>query len=198
MVIQGKIISRYHLLILAVAIAPSPLRAQWWTAAPADFEECAERAEKSGAANEIKATRRADCETKFAARRKPGGGYTYYDFMQNHSFDIAGPNPTPGEQKTIDEHYTAYLDDHRHSIIVAAFAEKQRQQQTAALELQTQPTSVALPNPKPFVVTKPRPRPKAANCTAELLACGWSKLSSGISDLKKALFGTPSSKFKRT
>jgi hypothetical protein len=109
-------------------LAPSRAHAQWWSRAPADFEECADAAEKA-ATKEAKASQLAGCNAKFAGRRKPGGGYVYFDFMQNRSFDIAGPNPTREEQKRIDEQYTAYLDNERRSSIAAAFTAKQQQQQ---------------------------------------------------------------------
>ena len=102
--------------------------AQWWHRAPVDFEECAEAAEKSATPQE-KTNALAECSAKFAGRRKPGGGYTYYDFMQNKSFDIAGPNPTPEEQKRIDEQYTLYLENQRRNNIAAAFAAKQQEEQ---------------------------------------------------------------------
>ena len=75
---------------------------------------------------EAKASALTACNAKFAGRRKPGGGYTYFDFMQDRSFDIAGPNPTPEEQKKIDQQYTEYLDNQRRSSIAAAFAAKQQ------------------------------------------------------------------------
>ena len=90
-------------------LAPVSAHAQWWRSAPADFEHCAAAAEKS-ANKEEKASRLSECNAKFAGRRKPGGGYTYFDFMQNRNFDIAGPNPTPEEQKKIDEEYIVYLE----------------------------------------------------------------------------------------
>jgi hypothetical protein len=111
-----------------VALQPLRVHAQWWHRAPADFEECAEAAEKA-ASKEEKRAALADCHAKFAGRRKPGGGYTYYDFMQNRSFDIAGPNPTAEEQKHIDEQYTIYLDNQRRSNIAAALAARQQQAQ---------------------------------------------------------------------
>src|SRR5665213_3901709 len=107
-------------------LMPLRAQAQWWSHTPVDFEECTEKAEKA-ASKEEKATQLTECNAKFAGRRKPGGGYTYYDFMQNRSFDIAGPNPTPEEQKQIDQQYTAYLDSERRSSIAAAFAAKQQQ-----------------------------------------------------------------------
>jgi hypothetical protein len=54
---------------------------------------------------------------QFAGRRKMGGGYTYYDFMQNRHFDISGPNPSPEEMRQIDQEYTAYLGDQRRESI---------------------------------------------------------------------------------
>ncbi|UZE50055.1 hypothetical protein ONR75_04610 [Rhodopseudomonas sp. P2A-2r] len=175
----------------SLALMPTPAGAQWWTAAPADFEDCAERAERSGGGGDAKASLLADCEARFAGRRKAGGGYTYHDFMQNRSFDIAGPNPTAAEQRMIDEQYAAYLDGHRRSIIVAAFAEKQRQQQLqqqASLEPDKPAPIVAPRQTRPVAVVKPRPRPKSADCT-DPLACGWSRLSSGLKDITKTLFG---------
>ena len=82
--------------LIAACAALTPLRAnaQWWSRAPADFEECADKAEKA-ATKEERTSALSECNAKFAGRRKPGGGYTYFDFMQNRSFDIAGPNPTP-------------------------------------------------------------------------------------------------------
>ena len=182
------------------ALAPGGAQAQWWTATPADYEECAERAHRSPSKDMTALL--ASCDGQFAGRRKPGGGYSYYDFMQNRSFDIAGPNPTVAEQKAIDEHYTSYLDQHRRKAIAAAFAEKQREQQQAALAVETPaPVPAATAGaPKDIRPTtaaaKPKARIKPPECT-DPLACGWSKLSSGLSDIKKALFGAPP-KVRRT
>src|SRR5258705_8331969 len=92
-----------------IVLQPVRVSAQWWSSTPADFEECADKAEKA-ATKEEKTTALAECNAKFAGRRKAGGGYAYYDFMQDRTFDIAGPNPTPEEQKKIDEQYTVYLE----------------------------------------------------------------------------------------
>ena len=79
-------------------LAPVRCDAQWWRSAPVDFESCADVAERAKTKEE-KTAKLAECNAKYAGRRKPGGGYTYYDFMQDRTFDIAGPNPTPEEQK---------------------------------------------------------------------------------------------------
>src|SRR5438445_10411093 len=111
-------------------LTPSHAHAQWWKRAPVDFEECADAAEKAATKAE-KTAALAECNAKFAGRRKPGGGYSYYDFLQDRTFDIAGPNPTPEEQKKIDEQYTAYLERERRSHIAAALAAKQQQPEPA-------------------------------------------------------------------
>ena len=95
----------------------------------------ADKAEKA-ATKEERTSLLSQCNAKFAGRRKPSGGYSYFDFMQNRHFDIAGPNPTPEEQKKIDEHYTDFLDRERRNSIAAAFSAKQHQQQHQKQQLQ--------------------------------------------------------------
>jgi hypothetical protein len=197
---------RHYLLLMAalagcVLLQPSRTQAQWWSHAPVDFEECADAAEQA-ATREAKASALTECNAKFAGRRKPGGGYTYFDFMQNRSFDIAGPNPTPKEQKHIDEQYTAYLDDQRHSNIAAAFAAKQQQLQEASFQSETEkvsapvPMPVEAPNKPQAAASELRSRAKTANCPPHSFSCEWPRLSEGIKDLKKALFGSSSTKAK--
>ena len=188
------------------ALHPSRLHAQWWSHAPADFEECADAAEKLST-KETKASALVECNAKFAGRRKPGGGYTYYDFMQNRSFDIAGPNPTPEEQRKIDQQYTEFLDqERRNSIAAAAVARQQQQQQqqaqpvqpvTLRSETEKIPLPVEAPNrqPQPAASADIRTRSKSSHCAKHSFSCEWPRLSEGIKDLKKVLFG--SSKTRR-
>lgn len=192
-------------LAASFALLPERAHAQWWTAAPADYEDCADRVEKSSLSGEPKASALSNCESQFAGRRKRGGGYTYHDFMQNRSFDIAGPNPSAAEQKIIDEQYAIYLNNQRRNIILAAFAKKQSEvQQQAAVDTDFRdeaPKTIATSTP-PVVLPRPRPKQRAVkgpDCATEPLACGWSKLSTGLKDIKDALFGTPApAKTKRT
>src|SRR5882724_5747408 len=208
--LRGKssvISSRTSVLLIAVAgcvvLTPVRAHAQWWSArGPADFEECADSAEKA-ATKEARTSALSECNAKFAGRRKPGGGYTYFDFMQNRNFDIAGPNPTPEEQKHIDEQYTAFLDRERRSSIAAALAVKQQQQlQQASLRnenLRNEKVSVPPEAPgKPQAGgNEARPRMKTTNCAKRSFSCDWPRLAEGIKDLKKVLFGSSSSKAKR-
>ena len=191
---------RLALLIAAIAgglmLTPLRAQAQWWSRAPSDFEECADKAEKA-ATKEEKTAALSECNAKFAGRRKPGGGYTYYDFMQNRSFDIAGPNPTPEEQKKIDEQYTAFLDRERRNSIAAALTAKQQQLlQQASLTNEKAPLPVEAPAKPLATPSELRPRAKTGSCARHTFSCDWPRLSEGIKDLKK-LFGSSPSKSKR-
>jgi hypothetical protein len=194
------IASRRSALLIAaiaagIALAPSRAQAQWWRSAPADFEECAERAEKA-ANKEERTAQLSECHSKFAGRRKPGGGYTYFDFMQNKSFDIAGPNPTLEEQKKIDEQYTVFLEKERRSRINAAFTAKKELLQQASLRNEKVPLPVEAPNKPRAATGDSGPRPKLTNCARHTFSCDWPKLSESIKDLKK-LFSSSPSKAKR-
>ena len=193
------------LLLAAIAgcfvLQSSAAHAQWWgSRTPADFEECADSAEKI-AAKEARTAALSECNAKFAGRRKPGGGYSYFDFMQNRNFDIAGPNPTPEEQKQIDEQYTAYLDNQRRSSIAAAFATKQQQLKQASPKNESEKAPVAtgsLGKPQAAAAAGDIKHLRAANCAQHSFSCDWPRLSEGIKDLKKALFGSSSSKANRS
>jgi hypothetical protein len=194
---QRKSALLYAAIVCCVALTPAVSHAQWWGArAPADYEECAEVAEKA-ATKEAKATQLAECGVKFAARRKPGGGYSYFDFMQNRHFDIAGPNPTPEEQKHIDEQYAEYLSRERRSAIAAAFTQKQQQLQRAAPQSEKK-AAVPLPvnKPRSTTVGYAVSRPKTPNCSSDSFSCNWPRLVEGIRDFKK-LFGASPDKAKR-
>jgi hypothetical protein len=182
--------------VIAALVLCCPLRvsAQWWSRAPADFEDCAQAAEKS-TSKEAKSAALAECNAKFAGRRKPGGGYTYYDFMQDRSFDIAGPNPTVEEQKHIDEQYTLYLANQRHSTIAAAFAAKQQQEQQLQASLKSDAPKVPLPQERPKQQQAPaadmRPRYRNGDCARHSFSCEWPRLSEGLNELKKLFTSSP-------
>ena len=178
-----------------VVLAPVRCDAQWWRSAPVDFESCADVAEKA-TTKEEKTTKLAECNAKFAGRRKPGGGYTYYDFMQDRTFDIAGPNPTPEEQKKIDEQYTAYLERERRNHVAAALAAKQQQpepppaQDLQQVSLRNDPAfsppaeteKVPVPVASPI---KQAARIRAAQCAKNQFSCEWPRLSEKVNEIKK-------------
>jgi hypothetical protein len=184
-------------IVLGIALISTRSSAQWWRLhAPSDFEECAESAESAATSKEMRASLISECDTKFAGRRKPGGGYTYYDFMQNRHFDIAGPNPTPEELKQIDQQYTEFLDRRRQEgIVAAAFAQQQKQQAEADLAKEMQPTPSPVKVPIP--VSRPQARANAANCQDHLLSCSLSTFAEKLQNFKKNLLA-PSKKANYT
>src|SRR6059036_1390163 len=114
--------------------------------------------------------------------------------MQDRTFDIAGPNPTPEEQKKIDEQYTAYLERERRSHIAAALAAKQQQpepvQELQQVSLRTEQGSpppaetekVPVPVASPV---KQAARIKAAQCAKNQFSCEWPRLSEKVNELKR-------------
>jgi hypothetical protein len=204
----------YTLIVAGIAglTAMQPLRvsAEWWSRAPADFEECADAADKL-VNKETKTAALAECNAKFAGRRKAGGGYSYYDFMQDRTFDIAGPNPTPDEQKYIDQQYTVYLESQRRNNIAAELAERQqRALQEASLQSEPERGPIPVPQERPTrqaalappvqlapTDARSRAKPNCAKSTSAF-SCQWPKLSESINELKKLFSGPAPSKAKRS
>jgi hypothetical protein len=154
-----------------------------------DFEECVEALGASQSGSPQSDERRVamtGCNARFAGRRKPGGGYSYYDFMQGRSFDIADPNPTAEERKQIDREYIQFLDAQRRETVEADSAKTQDEKLRADLEAARQPVGPPLVL-TPKIATSPAAkraldRSKPAVCDDNSLACGWSKLSAAVRD----------------
>jgi hypothetical protein len=156
-----------------------------------DYEECVEAImanQSSPASGDERgaAMTTTGCDARFAGRRKPGGGYSYYDFMQNRSFDIAGPNPTAEERKQIDREYIQFLDAQRREAVSSDLAKKQDDQVRADMDSARQPPGpplVLTPKiPSSPAVKRPADQPKSARCDDNSLACGWSQLSAVVRD----------------
>jgi hypothetical protein len=163
--------------------------ARWWPPpSPQDFEQCSAQVERTSPSKDERMTLMAQCSKQFVGRRKTGGGYTYYDFLQNRHFDIAGPNPTPKEQKYFDEQYTSYLDAQRREAVAAAHAEKQNRMAQPGFQDDRAASSISQPGP-PVVITPtnvPIPRARSSVvqsnglCEDSSLSCNWTKFSAGI------------------
>lgn len=169
-----------------VALAALVLVTVWqglrWSApiVAQDFEECAELAQ-----NTSEGTQRAglltECGARFAGRRKAGGGYAYYDFLQNRSFDIAGPNPTEEERKRIDLEYVNFLDSERRDAVSAELAKRRVENLLANFENVRRPIG-----PPTMLTPKNSPAPKSSvkkstPCLVQgSLSCSWAKLKSTV------------------
>src|SRR5258708_14330120 len=100
-------------LVPAVALVLLALVVLWLSLGGAppqsarDFEACVEQVQAKRPSNDERGALITACGARFAGRRKAGGGYTYYDFMPDRQFDIAGSNPTGDAPKRIEP---AYMD----------------------------------------------------------------------------------------
>lgn len=182
-------------IVAAFVLFAPCAQAQWWHRSPVDFEECADLAEKAVSKQE-KTAALAECNAKFAGRRKPGGGYTYYDFLQDRTFDIAGPNPTAEEQKKIDAAYAGYLAQQGRLMQAEALARKQ-QEEIQQVSFRPESSPPREPERIPLPIQRPaRPKPdmrthaKEEACSPGTFACEWPRLSEALSGLKK-IFNPP-------
>jgi hypothetical protein len=149
-----------------------------------DFEECIEQVQAPSPADDQRGALITDCNARFAGRRKAGGGYTYYDFMQDRKFDIAGPNPTAEERKQIDREYMGFLDAQRREAVSAEFAKRQNEQLRADMERARQPAGppmVLTPRDAlPLPAKRPVDRSKSTRCEDGSLTCSWAKFSAVV------------------
>jgi hypothetical protein len=146
-----------------------------------DYEECADEAKTDATSDADYSKQITHCGERFAGRRKPGGGYAYFDFMQNKSFDIVGPNPGPDERKQIESAYMEYLGAQRREMLSLDLAKQQTDQEQAALEAAQQTAGPPLvPTPKvPLPVKRPVIE-RSKLCEDGSLSCGWAKLSAAV------------------
>jgi hypothetical protein len=71
---------------------------------PKDYEDCAERAAKDAKTNNALSILLQNCNTSFPARRKPGGGYVYYEEVSQTYLDVSGPRLSKADKKLIEQH----------------------------------------------------------------------------------------------
>ena len=190
MFLFGKAVPAWALAVVVAAVAALAIVWLQFGGSPSpdiarDYEDCVEQAQRAPA-SEVDGMLNG-CNARFAGRRKTDGGYTYYDFMQDKKFDIAGPNPTADERKAIDREYIVYLDGQKREAISAALARHQNEQLRADIETARQPASAPLallpanvPLPVPRRVAEHRER--ARQCAEDPLLCTLSKLSSAVKD----------------
>jgi hypothetical protein len=145
-----------------------------------DHEDCAEEAQ-ANAASRADSKLIIHCGERFAGRRKVGGGYTYFDFMQNRSFDIAGPNPTEDERKQIDRFYMEFLGSKRREMLLSDLAKAQANQEQTTSELGRQDIGAPLVlTPKIPLPAKRPPIQRVKACEDGSLSCSWAKLSAAV------------------
>jgi hypothetical protein len=177
-----RLVASIAIVLLALVAIGLSLRGSALESAR-DYEECVEALKADTSVNDERGGSITDCNARFAGRRKAGGGYTYYDFMQGRNFDIAGPNPSTEEREQIDREYMGYLDNLRRETISAELAKRQNEQLRADVERQQQPGPPLLLAPKNAsapAAKRTADRSKSGHCEENSLACGWSKLSAAV------------------
>jgi hypothetical protein len=146
-----------------------------------DYEGCADEAKANASSNTEYSNLMTHCGECFAGRRKSGGGYTYFDFMQNKTFDIAGPNPTESERKQIDRSYMEFLGATRREAILSELMKAQADLEEAGIDRSRQNAGAPLAlTPK---IPLPAKRPvveRSKLCKDGSLSCGWAKLSAAV------------------
>jgi hypothetical protein len=146
-----------------------------------DYEECADQAKTNASSNTEYSNLMTHCGERFAGRRKSGGGYIYFDFMQNKTFDIAGPNPTESERKQIDHSYIEFLATTRRETVLSELMKAQADLEEAGIDSSHHNAGSPLAlTPK---IPLPAKRPvveRSKTCEDGSLSCGWAKLSAAV------------------
>jgi hypothetical protein len=154
-----------------------------------DYEECAEEAQANASSNIEYSKLITHCGERFAGRRRAGGGYSYFDFMQNRTFHIAGPNPTEGERKQIDHSYMEFLGTQRREMLLSELVKAQANQEGAALDRENAGAPLAIPPKIPLPVNRPAVE-HSKPCEDGSLSCGWAKLSAAVRNAFASSAGT--------
>src|SRR6266516_4122606 len=180
---KNYLVTAVALILLALVVLWLGIRGSLPQSAR-DFEECVEQVEANTPSNDERGAFMTGCNARFAGRRKAGGGYVYYDFMQDRKFDIAGPNPTAEERKQIDRAYMGFLDAQRREAVSAELAKRQNEQLRADLESVRQPIGppmVLTPtNSPPTAAKRPVDQSKSTRCEDGSLSCSWAKFSAAV------------------
>jgi hypothetical protein len=144
-----------------------------------DYEECVEDAQSSTSSRTEYSKLVSHCGERFAGRRKAGGGYTYFDFMQNRTFDIEGPNPTANERSQIDRVYMEFLGTQRKEMLSSLLAKALADQEEGGLSRHDAGPPLVLAPKIPFPVERP-PVEHPKSCEDGSFSCTWAKLSAAV------------------
>jgi len=149
-----------------------------------DYEECVEDAQSDTSSRVQYSKLVSHCGERFAGRRKTGGGYTYFDFMQNRTFEIAGPNPTADERRQIDRTYMEFLGTQRKEMVSSLLAKALADHEEAGLSRPGAGPPLVLTPKIPLPVKRPpverSPLERSKSCEDGSLSCTWEKLSAAV------------------
>jgi hypothetical protein len=162
-----------------VLLAAAALWRSWQPNDTKDYEDCAEEAQSRASSKAEYSKLISHCSERFAGRRKAGGGYTYFDFMQNRSFDIAGPNPTEDERRQIDRTYMEFLGSRRREMLSSVLTKALADQEQSSFAHHDIGSPLVLAPKIPLPSKRPTAeRPKS--CEDGSLSCIWARLSAAV------------------
>jgi hypothetical protein len=144
-----------------------------------DYETCVEEAQSKSSSSVEYSKLVTHCGEQFAGRRKAGGGYTYFDFMQNRTFDIAGPNPTEDERKHIDRTYMEFLGAQRKEMITSILAKALADQELVSPTRRDVGPPLILTPKIPLPAKRPSAE-RSKSCEDGSLSCSWARLSAVV------------------
>jgi hypothetical protein len=136
--------------------------------------------------------RLSECNAKFAGRRARRRLHLFR-FHAEPQFRHCGPNPTPEEQKKIDEEYIGYLERERRDSAAAALAVTTGAAAVAAGLMKSDRCRCrwrARQQPARVATDPPRTR-SLSGCPKGTFSCDWPRLSGGINDIMKMFGPTP-------
>ena len=198
---EGLSVSRRLLLQIVavagcVALAPVRAQAQWWRSAPADFEDCADAAEKAADQG------REGVETlrmQRQIRRPPQAGRRLHLFRFHAEPDFRYRGPEPDAGRAEEDRRGIYrlsgkraAQQHRRRVLrETATASAAAAEGAAGLADGLRPPQRCRCRWRARSSSRPRTnaqRIRAANCARDSFSCEWPRLSESLNDLKK-LFG---------
>ncbi len=87
---------------LTIALTLSSINASAWSLfSPKDYEDCEIEAAKKAKTSQALQILRKNCNTEFPARRKQGGGYSYYDYESGILIVVSDPKLSKADLKKI-------------------------------------------------------------------------------------------------
>ena len=170
------------LIAACVALVPLRAQAQWWSRAPADFEECADAAEKAATKEDQGVGSSPNATRNSPAAASPAAATPISISCRTGASISRARTRRRKSRRRSTSNIPRFLDQERRSRIAAAFAAKQQQlQQHLQAYVRSKPRKVPLPvaapnKPRP-AASDIRPRPKAANCARHSFSCDWPLLS---------------------
>ena len=98
---------------------------------PKDYEECADKAAREAKNRDSLGILLQNCHSEFPGRKKPAGGYRYFDPRTGEYVDVSGPKFSAADVVAIEKQYQSFLVWRR-----AEENQRQAEEQRSQLQLE--------------------------------------------------------------